>query len=192
VRTPRSSRKSEILSSAFFVRDAVAVAEDLVGATLLVEGIGGVIVETEAYTGDDPASHSSCGPTALNATMFGPAGYAYVYRSYGIHWRLNVVCLPGSAVLIRALEPISGLAAMTARRGQDDPRHLCSGLGRLCQALGVTIAHNGLPLDQAPFQVFGGVEPVEMTARPRIGITRATDRLWRFARTGSCFVSRKI
>jgi DNA-3-methyladenine glycosylase len=115
-----------------------------------------------------------------------------VYRSYGIHWCLNVVCLPGSAVLIRALKPTDGLETMTARRGQDDPRLLCSGPGRLCQALGVTIAHNELPLNQPPFQVFAREGPAEVTAGPRIGITRATDRPWRFALAGSRFISRKI
>jgi DNA-3-methyladenine glycosylase len=180
------------LSRSYFARDAVTVAGDLIGTILLVDGVGGRIVETEAYTSDDPASHSFRGRTPRNAAMFGPAGHAYVYRSYGMHWRLNFVCLPGSAVLVRAVEPTRGTEIMTRRRGVPDLRLLCSGPGRLCQALNVTIIHNELPLDQTPFQLFSQENTVEVVAGMRIGITRATDVPWRFALAGSRFLSRKI
>ena len=185
----------QALSRSFFERPAPEVARDLIGTMLLVDGVGGIVVETEAYDRDDPASHSFRGQTRRNAAMFGPVGHAYVYRSYGMHWCLNAVCgsgATGSAVLIRALQPVTGLDLIRQRRGLADPRLLCSGPGRLCQALGVTGAHNGLPLDRPPMAMQARSAPVEVVAGPRIGITRGTTAPWRFGLSGSAFLSRKI
>jgi DNA-3-methyladenine glycosylase len=182
-----------VIGRAFFDRSVHEVAPDLLGVTLLVDGVGGPIVEVEAYHHEDPASHGFGGRTERNAAMFGPPGHAYVYRSYGIHWCLNFVCEEegsASAVLLRALEPVSGLEAMRARRGLDDPRLLASGPGRLCQALGVTREHDGLPLDRPPFELLPAAAPVEIVRAPRIGITKAADRPWRYLVAGSRFVSR--
>jgi len=177
-----------------FDAPAEVVARALIGATLLVDGVGGVIVETEAYDQSDPASHTHMGPTARNAAMFGPSGHAYVYRSYGIHWCLNFTCRPaghGAGVLIRALEPRVGLEQMQQRRGGiADPRLLCSGPGRLGQALGITLAHYGLPLDRPPFFVAAPDEATEAVVGPRIGISKAVDQPWRFGLLGSRFLSK--
>lgn len=169
------------------------VARDLIGALLLVDGVGGRIVETEAYDMQDPASHSFSGPTARNATMFGPPGRVYVYRSYGMHWCMNVACREaghGAGVLIRAVEPTVGLDVMRARRGVQAPRLLCAGPGRLCQALAVTREHDGLPVQAAPFSLQPADGPVAVVTGPRIGISKATDVPWRFGLAGSGFVSR--
>jgi DNA-3-methyladenine glycosylase len=176
----------------FFARSALVLARELIGATLLVDGVGGLIVETEAYDRHDPAAHSFAGQTARNAVMFGERGRAYVYRSYGLHWCLNVVCgrEPGSAVLLRALEPVAGAAKMEARRGGVGSRLLCSGPGRLCQALGVTGALNGSRLDGPPFLVVARAERAEIVVGTRIGVSRAAERPWRFGLAGSRFLSK--
>jgi len=169
------------------------VARELLGWTFLVDGVGGVIVETEAYAQDDPASHSYSGQTARNAVMFGPAGRVYVYRSYGIHWCANVVCGhegEGAAVLLRALEPTHGIELMRSRRGIHDERLLCCGPGRLTQALALTGAHDGLELDAPPFELCPPGFVVNVVAAPRVGITRAVEHHWRYALKDSAFVSR--
>jgi DNA-3-methyladenine glycosylase len=152
-----------------------------------------VIVETEAYEPDDPASHSFGGKSRRNETMFGAPGRLYVYRSYGIHWCANVVCREegvGAAVLLRALEPTAGLDAMRARRGVDDSRLLAAGPGRLTQALGISAANDGLDVSSSPFALAPPSSPVQVVESPRVGITRAADRLWRYSLAGSTFVSR--
>jgi DNA-3-methyladenine glycosylase len=186
---PRQLRRS------FFSRSVHEVAPDLIGATLLVKDVGGTIVEVEAYHHTDPAAHSYNGKTPRNAVMFGPPGKAYVYRSYGIHWCLNFVCEragSASAVLIRALQPTHGLTAMRRRRGLKDERLLCAGPGRVCEALGVSIAHNGLALDAPPFVLLARTQDVEIAAGPRIGITRAMDLPWRYGLKGSRYLSKPM
>ena len=179
----------------FFGRSVHEVAPELVGVELLVHGVGGTIVEVEAYDHEDPAAHGFRGRTARNASMFGPPGHAYVYRSYGIHWCLNFVCEEegvASAVLIRALEPTAGLELMAARRGVEDLRLLCSGPGRLTEALGLTDEHDGLPLDSPPFELRASAREVEVATGLRVGITKAADRPWRYGLARSRFLSRPL
>ena len=181
------------LRRSFFDRSVHEVAPELIGATLLFNGTGGTIVELEAYHHTDPAAHSYNGRTERNAVMFGPPGYVYVYRSYGIHWCLNFVCEEegsASAVLIRALAPTQGLAAMRRRRGLRDERALCSGPGKLCQALGITRKQNGLALDRAPFELRARRETPEISTGVRIGITKAAEKPWRYGLKGSPFLSK--
>jgi DNA-3-methyladenine glycosylase len=179
----------------FFARPVHEVAPELIGATLLVDGVGGRIVEVEAYDQDDPASHSFRGRTARTASMFGPAGHAYVYRSYGIHWCLNLVCgeeARAEAALVRALEPTHGLDAMRERRGLEAERALCSGPGKLCQALGITHVYDGLALDEPPFELLEREMEPPLAVGPRIGITRAVEQPWRYGLAGSPFLSRRF
>jgi len=183
------------LDREFFARSVHEVAPALIGCTLLVDGVGGPIVEVEAYDHEDPASHGFRGETARNRSMFGPPGHAYVYRSYGIHWCLNLVCQEkgvAAAVLLRGLEPAHGVEEMRARRGLDEPRLLCSGPGRLCQALAVTEEHDGLPLDLPPFELRAREEEPELVTGPRVGITQAADLPWRYGLAGSPFLSRNF
>jgi len=188
---PRSAR----LHRAFFDRSVHEVAPDLIGVAFMIDGVGGIIVEVEAYHHADPAAHSYRGPTARNAVMFGPPGRLYVYRSYGMHWCANIVCEPqgsASAVLIRALEPTAGLDIMRRRRGLDDVRLLCSGPGRLCEALGISHAHNGLAVDRRPVALHARETTPEIGTGPRIGITRAAELPWRYGLKGSRFLSKPL
>ena len=178
-----------------FTQDAVRVARRLIGSTLLIAGVGGVIVETEAYDEADEASHAYGGVRPRCAALFGPPGRAYVYRSYGLHWCLNFVCREeghGAGVLIRALEPTRGLAKMIARRALDDPRLLCSGPGRLCEALAVTDALLGKRLDKPPFRLLPGEPTATIAVGPRIGISKAMAKPWRFGLRGSPFLSKRF
>jgi len=181
------------LKRAFFARSVHEVAPDLIGATLLVGNVGGIIVEVEAYHHTDPAAHSYRGPTPRTQVMFGPPGFAYVYRSYGIHWCLNFVCEPpgsASAVLIRALQPTHGLRTMRRRRKLNDERLLCSGPGKLTEAIGITNAHTGLPLDAPPVAIYARVNKPDIVTGVRIGITKAADLPWRYGLKGSQFLSK--
>jgi DNA-3-methyladenine glycosylase len=192
-RTTTDQNLGKPLDRAFFARSVHAVAPDLIGATLLVNGVGGLIVEVEAYHHTDPAAHSFRGPTARNQVMFGPPGYAYVYRSYGIHWCVNFVCEregSASAVLMRAIQPTHGIATMRRRRRLHDERSLCSGPGKLTEALAITQAHNGLPLDAPPIALYARVGKADVASGIRIGITKAVELPWRYGLKGSRFLSK--
>jgi DNA-3-methyladenine glycosylase len=192
-RTLDAQSPGKPLKRVFFARSVHEVAPDLIGATLLVNGVGGIIVEVEAYHHTEPAAHSFRGPTPRNMVMFGPPGFSYVYRSYGIHWCVNFVCEKegsASAVLIRALQPTHGIPAMRRRRGLHDERSLCSGPGKLCEALGITDKHNGLALDAPPIALHARVGKVEVVTGLRIGITKAVELPWRYGLKDSRFVSK--
>jgi DNA-3-methyladenine glycosylase len=194
---PKTQLKMPIpkrLTRKFFGRSVHEVAPELIGAGLWVGGCGGIIVEVEAYHHTEPAAHSYIGPTSRNSVMFGPPGYAYVYRSYGIHWCLNFVCEPegsAGAVLIRAIEPVGGIATMRRRRGVAELKQLCSGPGKLGEALGISRdKHNGLALDAAPFELRARPRPLPVVTGVRIGITKAADLPWRYGLKDSPFLSK--
>lgn len=182
----------------FYERPVVEVARDLIGCVVAHDGCSGVIVEAEAYHDSEPACHAFVGLTPRTSTLFGPAGRAYVYRSYGIHALLNAVCEPegvGAAVLIRALEPVEGIEAMRCRRGVEELERLCSGPGKLTQALGIGLRHNGVDLARGPVVISArppAWEDVDVAVDRRIGITKAVELPWRFSAAGSRFVSRRV
>jgi DNA-3-methyladenine glycosylase len=186
--------RTKTFDASFFAHSAIALAPALIGTSLTVDGVGGIVVETEAYERADPASHSYGGPTPRNRAMFGPAGHCYVYRSYGIHWCFNIVCgregETGSAVLVRALMPTDGIADMQVRRGGRPVADLCRGPGRLCEALAISGAHDGLPLLQLPFRLSAGTVVPEIAVGRRVGISKAVDKPWRFGWRGSPYLSR--
>jgi DNA-3-methyladenine glycosylase len=192
-RTSTEQGLGKPLKRAFFARSVHEVAPDLIGATLLVNGVGGIIVELEAYHHTEPAAHSYRGPTPRNIVMFGPPGFIYVYRSYGIHWCVNFVCEKegsASAVLIRALQPTHGIPTMQRRRGLQGERSLCSGPGKLTEALAITHAHNGLALDAPPIALYARRGKPDIVAGIRIGLTKAVDLPWRYGLRDSKFLSK--
>ena len=192
---PTETSLGKPLKRAFFARHVLEVAPDLIGVTMLVNGVGGIIVEVEAYHHTEPAAHSFNGPTPRNSVMFGPPGFVYVYRSYGIHWCMNFVCDKAgsaSAVLIRALQPTHGIPAMRRRRGLQDEKSFCSGPGKLTEALGITHQHNALALDAPPFALHARVGKADIVAGVRIGLTKAVELPWRYGLKGSKFFSKSF
>lgn len=185
------------MRAAFYRRPVVEVARDLLGCVVIHDGCAGVIVETEAYHDSEPACHAFVGLTPRTETLFGPPGRAYIYRSYGVHALLNAVTEPagvGAAVLIRALEPVEGIAEMRFRRGLERPESLCSGPGKLTQAMGITLEHNGCDLARGPVVISRrpvGWRDVQISVSRRIGITKAIELPWRFCAVGSRFLSRR-
>ena len=186
----------DVLGPGFYARSVHEVARELIGCTLAVNGAAGVIVETEAYDATDPACHAYVGRTPRNEVLFGPPGRAYVYLSYGIHSLLNAVAEPegeAAAVLIRALEPTEGVELMRERRGVEETSQLCSGPGKLTQALGVGLELNGADLTALPFDLLpsaGEWDAIEVVTSTRIGITKAAERPWRYCAAANPFVSR--